>query len=132
MRVVGCFLRYDGRFLLLYRHAHKPDGNTWGLPGGKVEKDESDTDAIIRELREETGYSAQPDELKLLGCYDFTTPTVDALEYVTYEVDLDKPHKVQLEKHAHSEYKWLSIEQADDMNDLIYGLHDLFRMVNYV
>ena len=37
MKVVGCFLEYDGRFVIVHRHAHKVDGDTWGLPGGKVE-----------------------------------------------------------------------------------------------
>lgn len=55
LRVVGCFLEYEGKFVLLHRHAHKPNGGTWGLPAGKVEPGESDTAAVLRELWEETG-----------------------------------------------------------------------------
>ena len=63
MRVVGCFLEYDGKFVLLLRHVHKADGGTWGLPAGKVEPGESDETAMLRELYEETGYKALPKEL---------------------------------------------------------------------
>jgi ADP-ribose pyrophosphatase YjhB (NUDIX family) len=40
-----------GRVLLQQRS----DGGQWGLPGGSVEIGESVTDAVIREVREETG-----------------------------------------------------------------------------
>lgn len=132
MRVVGCFLTYGDTFVLFHRHAHKPDGNTWGLPGGKVEPDESDIDAIIRELGEETGYIGKPSEFELLGVYEFESPNGHHLDYVTYALNLDKPHKVTLEESAHSKYKWVTVEEADKMNDLIYGLHELFRMIRYL
>lgn len=44
----------EGR-LLLIRRAHPPSAGLWSLPGGRVEPGESDTDAVVRELREETG-----------------------------------------------------------------------------
>jgi len=50
MRVVGCFLEYNDKFVIVLRHAHKPDGNTWGLPSGKIEQDENDTEAVLREI----------------------------------------------------------------------------------
>ena len=131
MRVVGCFLEYNNQFVLLKRHSHKPDGSTWGLPAGKVEMDESDEAAMIRELHEETGYQSNTTELKLLGVYDFLTPSGTTNNFVTYSVQLNKPHKIILEDTAHAEYKWTSIEEANQMPDLIFGLHDLFKMVGY-
>ncbi|WP_106617571.1 NUDIX hydrolase [Saccharothrix carnea] len=46
----------DGR-LLLVRRANPPGEGLWSLPGGRVEPDESDETALMRELREETGLS---------------------------------------------------------------------------
>lgn len=40
-----------GRLLLQQRS----DGGQWGLPGGSVEIGESVTDAVVREVKEETG-----------------------------------------------------------------------------
>jgi acetyl-CoA carboxylase carboxyl transferase subunit beta len=71
MRVVGCFLEFENKFVVLLRHSHKPEGNTWALPGGKVEPGETDEQAVIRELYEETAYKAQTDELQKLGEYRF-------------------------------------------------------------
>jgi 8-oxo-dGTP diphosphatase len=39
--------------LLLLRHPQKPQGNTWGAPGGKIETGENPKEAVIREIREE-------------------------------------------------------------------------------
>lgn len=132
MRVVGCFLQYDNQFVLVHRLPHKADGNTWGLPSGKVENNETDIDALKRELYEETGYRANDHEIELLGEHDFISPRGDTFTYITYQVKLDKPHEVVLEEDAHSEYKWVSVEQADSMDDLIHGLHDLFRLIGFI
>lgn len=56
MRVpcVGAIVRDHGRLLLVQR-GHPPSEGLWSLPGGRVEPDESDAAAVVREVREETG-----------------------------------------------------------------------------
>jgi len=132
MRVVGCFLEHDNTFALLKRHAYKPDGSTWGLPAGKVEPKESDESAIIRELYEETGYRSDASELDFLGVYTFVMPSGITNDFVTYRVRLREPHELILENAAHSEYIWISAEEAYQMSDLIFGLHELLTMVGLV
>ena len=52
--VRGVVIDESGRFLLV-RHTYVPG---WMLPGGGVDKGESLEDAVVRELREETGVLA--------------------------------------------------------------------------
>lgn len=132
MRVVGCFLEYDNKFVLVHRLPQKVDGDTWGLPSGKIKQGGSDIDAMKRELFEETGYQADDAELQLLSIGDFVSPRGDSITYVTYHAKLGAPHEMVLEESAHSEYRWVSIKEADAMDDLIHGLHDLFRIVGFV
>ena len=132
MRVVGCFLEYNGKFVLVHRLPHKPDGDTWGLPGGKVDAGETDLAAIRRELFEETGYAATENEVELLNEHDFTSDQGDIYTYITYRVTLRDPHDVVLEVAAHSEYKWVTVEEADARDDLIFGEHELFRLVKLI
>ncbi|WP_283135593.1 NUDIX hydrolase [Rhizohabitans arisaemae] len=55
VRCVGAVVRDGEDRLLLIRRANPPGAGLWSLPGGKVAPGESDTAAVIRELREETG-----------------------------------------------------------------------------
>ncbi|MBB3052798.1 mutator protein MutT [Prauserella isguenensis] len=48
----------DGR-LLLIRRANEPARGRWSLPGGRVEPGETDRDAVVRELAEETGLTVE-------------------------------------------------------------------------
>lgn len=132
MRVVGCFLEYDTTFVLLRRPSHKPDGDSWGLPVGKVEDNETDTDAAIRELFEETGYHATPDELEFLDEHQFAMPSGQVNDFVCYRVKIDAPHEVTLENNSHSEFKWVSAKEASEMDDLIFGLLEVFRRIKIV
>jgi len=62
-RVVPCVgaVVHDaaGRLLLIQR-GHDPHRGLWSLPGGRVEPDESPEQALVREVREETGLDVVP------------------------------------------------------------------------
>jgi 8-oxo-dGTP diphosphatase len=58
--VVGGALLHDGRLLAARRSAPPELAGRWELPGGKVEPGESPEHALVRELREELGVTAEP------------------------------------------------------------------------
>src|SRR2546428_4821725 len=71
--------------LLLQRRS---DNGLWGLPGGAVEPGESVSEAVIREVREETGLEVAP--LRLVGVYSapaigqvVTYPDGNVIHYVS-------------------------------------------------
>ncbi len=132
MRIVGCFLEFEGKFAIFLRHSHKPDGGTWGLAGGKVEADESDNDAMLRELEEETGYKALTSELRHIGDYDFISSSNHPYTFATFEVKLKDRHHIRLEDAAHAEYKWVTADECYARTDLIPGFHELLRLVGYI
>lgn len=51
---VGGIAVLDGR-LLLIRRGHGPAAGEWSVPGGRVEGGELLAEAVVREVREETG-----------------------------------------------------------------------------
>jgi 8-oxo-dGTP diphosphatase len=52
---VGIIVNPAGEILLAKRHDHLHQGGKWEFPGGKVESDETVTQALIREIKEEVG-----------------------------------------------------------------------------
>lgn len=72
LNAVGVWLysQATNRYLYLLRNDPKHPGS-WGLPGGKVEKDESLLDAIQRECAEELGQ--YPDVVRLVPIEHFTS-----------------------------------------------------------
>ena len=60
---VGAVIRDAAGRLLLIRRGHEPEAGSWSLPGGRVEPGESDAQALVREMREETGLIVQPGPL---------------------------------------------------------------------
>ncbi|WP_029281362.1 (deoxy)nucleoside triphosphate pyrophosphohydrolase [Pedobacter sp. R20-19] len=53
VRVVCGIIFKEDKILLCRRKAEKPLGGYWEFPGGKVEPNESESDALMRELKEE-------------------------------------------------------------------------------
>lgn len=51
----GAVIRDDAGRLLLVQRGHEPNRGLWSLPGGRVQNDETDESAVIREVRQETG-----------------------------------------------------------------------------
>lgn len=59
---VGGVVVHEGRVLLI-RRGKQPLYGRWVVPGGTVELGESLADALVREMREETGLEVEPFEL---------------------------------------------------------------------
>jgi ADP-ribose pyrophosphatase YjhB (NUDIX family) len=60
---VGAVVSGDDGRLLLIKRGHEPGAGLWSLPGGRVEPGETDEQAVIREVAEETGLAVLPGRL---------------------------------------------------------------------
>jgi 8-oxo-dGTP diphosphatase len=56
---VGAVIRDDEGRLLLIKRGHEPGAGLWSLPGGRIEPGETDIEALVREMREETGLTVK-------------------------------------------------------------------------
>jgi ADP-ribose pyrophosphatase YjhB (NUDIX family) len=60
VRCVGAVVHDAAGRLLLVQRGHDPHRGLWSLPGGRIEEGESPEQAVVREVREETGLVVTP------------------------------------------------------------------------
>ena len=77
-RVVAAVIRDGDRLLICQRPSHKRHGGLWEFPGGKCEADETDAQAITRELAEELGVEVTAVGGALFSASDPDSPFVIA------------------------------------------------------
>lgn len=113
--IVSCFFECDDKFLLLLRQDTKPQGNTWGVPAGKVEVRENSVDAIVRELFEETGFTALKSNILFIQTVFVRYSEYDFLYHI-YKLHLNRNPLVKIDSNSHKDFKWVSPTEALGMN----------------
>lgn len=88
-------VRADGAVLLARMAPGSPDSGSWTLPGGGVQFGEHPDDAVLRELREETGLIGERGQLVAVYSHTYNrTPTRDRAPFqhlgLIYEVRVEE------------------------------------------
>ncbi len=115
--VVSCFIEHDSKILLLHRQDHKPQGNTWGVPAGKIDKGEGALEAIMREIGEETGILAEPHQFKFFEKYYVRYPEYDFIYHI-FHLPVEEKPSVNINPNEHKNVLWLTPQESLEL-DLI-------------
>lgn len=89
--VVSCFIEHEEEILLLHRQDSKPQGNTWGVPAGKVDKGETLEKAIKREIEEELGLAIDSTSLNYFDKFFVRYPDYDFIYHVFHLPIKERP-----------------------------------------
>jgi 8-oxo-dGTP pyrophosphatase MutT (NUDIX family) len=109
--VVSCFIINAGKTLFIRRSSQKPQGGTWGIPAGKIEKDEDGVSAVLREVREETGIKLEKKAVKYFKTLFVRYPSYD-FKYYMYSSESETLPAVEIDPRSHTEFSWLSPQDA--------------------
>lgn len=86
-------------------------GNFWCHVAGKVEDGETASQAILREIKEETAIQVQhlfsADYLE-----QFYEPSLNVIEVIPAFVGLCQPEQAVCLNHEHTAYQWCSLSEA--------------------
>jgi 8-oxo-dGTP diphosphatase len=81
IRVVAAVIEHDGRYLITQRNANAVLPLLWEFPGGRVEPDESETGALLREVKGRIGVDVQVGPKLGEHLHDYTTYQVHLTMY---------------------------------------------------
>lgn len=128
--VVHALIKKDGKFLAIRRGLERSiEIGKWECPGGRVDFNEKLTDAVMREVKEETGLQVKI--LRFLGWGEsLNTPskyTPPVHRFVMYfECDLVGGEE-KFDSYEINEAKWVTIEEFKRMEGLSEAIKDFFR-----
>lgn len=111
LTVRGIIKNDDDEILIVKRHPKsRTDPEMWELPGGKVEKGEFFTDALVREIKEETNLDVKVGDFCEAIQNDYMHKrTVQIMMYLT---DITGEVKISDE---HTEWMWANLERIKSL-----------------
>ncbi len=117
---VLCLLHQNGKYLLQDRI--KKDWKGFTLPGGHVEPGESIVDAVVREMKEETGLRIM--DPKLCGVKQFP---IEKGRYIVFLFEATQ-YEGELCSSEEGKMHWIRTEELDKVN-LVSDFKDLLEVM---
>lgn len=113
MLMTLCYMETENSVLMLYRNKKKNDVNRgkWIGVGGKLEKNEKPENGIIREIKEETGYTANRCEFRGIVVFNYNENPSEYMYLYTCEDFYGK-----LKECNEGELKWIPKDEISNLN----------------
>ena len=124
--VVHAIVERDGALLLVRRAPHLLEGDKWGLPGGFLDRDESLSDGILRELREETGWEGQVSALMRINSRP-DRPHEDR-QNVAFDFVVTPLRRVGEPDGESSAVEWVPIDRLPPLHTLAFDHGDTVHL----
>lgn len=108
INVVAAILENDKKEILIAKRKNdKILGGFWEFPGGKVEKDETPEEGLIRELKEEMNIDIKVIEYIGENIHDYERGSINLIAFKA------KILKGNIKLVDHDEYKWIELSELN-------------------
>lgn len=108
-----CYLADSGRLLMLKRRK-EPFSQHWTAPGGKLEDGETPQEAVVREVWEETGFTVEKPQLRVI-CSESSHPQDVDYNWLLFVFRADS-YSGELIQSDEGELRWLPIDELHQWN----------------
>lgn len=129
MHVSSCYCEHLDKILLVKRHPKKPQGDTWGVPAGKMEENENPRMTVIREVQEEIGLNIDDPDLEMIGTLYCRLAHLDYV-YHMFRKRFSLFPCILLALEEHTEMHWVTVDEALQM-PLIAGGAEALKYYKY-
>lgn len=106
--VVAAIIEKDGKILIAQRDNSSDQAGLWEFPGGKVDANESQPQALVRELQEELGIIAH------VGSYVASNQWQQSERIICLHAWRVESFTGDVQLHCHSAFIWITPQQARD------------------
>lgn len=106
---VGGILSNGRQQILLLRRNKEPEAGKWSIPGGTIEYGEHAEEALIREMREETGIRCRVFSFLGFCNYILSDRHWISLFFVVEKLDTEC-NPINKEPDKHSDMRWFDLE----------------------
>jgi len=122
VRVVAAVVWRRHQLLMTLRPPGDPLGMLWELPGGKIDDGESPTAALVREIREELGVTAIPEEVLEVASHAYPHGLDVEITFLLCRLE-SLEFTPNAEVHA---VRWVAPAEID-LSDVLAGDRDFLR-----
>jgi 8-oxo-dGTP diphosphatase len=109
VRVVAAMIEADGRYLITQRRVTAVLPSLWEFPGGRVETDESDAEALAREVHERLGVQIEVGQMISFVSHPYEHYIIDLYLYECRLIT----QSGTLEALGVQDFRWISSDQFD-------------------
>ena len=115
----------DGKILLIKRAAHLTNGNKWAIPGGFLDRDETLKQAVVRELKEETGLHGKI--TNLFKIIDSPNRKNEDRQNVAFVYIVEASGQIKFDPHEVTDAKWFNINNLPKENEFAFDHYEIIR-----
>ena len=103
----------DGSYMLARRGPNESGAGHWEFPGGKIEHEETQKQALIREIREELDFKIAPEKLEFVGENLHKYPGRDILIFLWKLRVSERPHFRLID---HDKTEWYQLPELESLS----------------
>ncbi len=123
--VVDAIVVSGDKILLVKRAPQLSNGNKWAIPGGFLDRDETCQQAVLRELKEETGLNGKI--IKLFKIIDYPTRKNEDRQNISFIYQIEASGEIKVDPVEVAGAKWFDVNNLPEGKDFAFDHFEIIQ-----